>query len=311
MTSKQRAYLKSLAMTMDPIFQIGKGSLTPENTSAIAEALAVRELIKINVLQNCMDDPKELARTLAERTHSQVVQVIGKKIVLYKERQEKNRTSTLRGGIFLKKEKARKIGIMGGTFDPIHIGHLILGENAWHQFGLEKVLFMPSANPPHKPNRIGRADIQERVDMVRGAIADNPHFELSLEEAFREDYCYTSETLQEMTVKHPDTEYYFIMGADSLFAFETWHEPQKICQNCVIVAAVRDHVSAEHFKEQIEYLTQKYQVDIRILATPNIDVSSHEIREWIRKANTSLKYYVPDKVISYIKEKNLYSECKE
>ena len=83
MTSKQRAYLKSLAMTMDPIFQIGKGSLTPENTSAIAEALA--ELIKINVLQNCMDDPKELARTLAERTHSQVVQVIGKKIVLYKE----------------------------------------------------------------------------------------------------------------------------------------------------------------------------------------------------------------------------------
>ena len=82
MTSKQRAYLKSLAMTMDPIFQIG---LTPENTSAIAEALAVRELIKINVLQNCMDDPKELARTLAERTHSQVVQVIGKKIVLYKE----------------------------------------------------------------------------------------------------------------------------------------------------------------------------------------------------------------------------------
>mgnify|MGYP000059680216 FL=1 len=209
----------------------------------------------------------------------------------------------------MKKEKARKIGIMGGTFDPIHIGHLILGENAWHQFGLEKVL--PSANPPHKPNRIGRADIQERVDMVRGAIADNPHFELSLEEAFREDYCYTSETLQEMTVKHPDTEYYFIMGADSLFAFETWHEPQKICQNCVIVAAVRDHVSAEHFKEQIEYLTQKYQVDIRILATPNIDVSSHEIREWIRKANTSLKYYVPDKVISYIKEKNLYSECKE
>ena len=120
----------------------------------------------------------------------------------------------------MKKEKARKIGIMGGTFDPIHIGHLILGENAWHQFGLEKVLFMPSAIPPHKPNRIGRADIQERVDMVRGAIADNPHFELSLEEAFREDYCYTSETLQEMTVKHPDTEYYFIMGADSLFAFE-------------------------------------------------------------------------------------------
>ncbi len=85
MTSKQRAYLKGLAMTMDPIFQIGKGSLTPEFTAAVAEALEKRELIKISVLQNCMDDPRELAQIVAERTRSQVVQVIGKKIVLYKE----------------------------------------------------------------------------------------------------------------------------------------------------------------------------------------------------------------------------------
>lgn len=85
MTSKQRAYLKGLAMTMEPIFQIGKSSLTPENTEAIAEALNARELIKISVLQNCMDDPKEIAQIVAERTHSLVVQVIGKKIVLYKE----------------------------------------------------------------------------------------------------------------------------------------------------------------------------------------------------------------------------------
>ena len=85
MTSKQRAYLKSLAMTMDPIFQIGKASVTPELCTAISEALAVRELIKISVLQNCADDPRVIAQMLAERTHSQVVQVIGKKIVLYKE----------------------------------------------------------------------------------------------------------------------------------------------------------------------------------------------------------------------------------
>lgn len=85
MTTKQRAYLKSLAMTMDPIFQIGKNSMTPELTKAIEEALDARELIKVSVLQNCMDDPKELAQTLGERTRSQVVQVIGKKIVLYKE----------------------------------------------------------------------------------------------------------------------------------------------------------------------------------------------------------------------------------
>lgn len=85
MTSKQRAYLKSLAMTMDPIFQIGKNSLTPEMTSAVDEALTARELIKMSVLQNCADDPHELAQIVAERTRSEVVQVIGKKIVLYRE----------------------------------------------------------------------------------------------------------------------------------------------------------------------------------------------------------------------------------
>lgn len=85
MTSKQRAYLKGLAMKMEPIMQLGKGSVTPENTAAVDEALAARELIKINVLQNCLDDPRQMAEVLAERTHSQVVQVIGRKIVLYRE----------------------------------------------------------------------------------------------------------------------------------------------------------------------------------------------------------------------------------
>ncbi len=91
MTSKQRAYLKGLAMTIDPIFQVGKSSITPEFTSGINEALEARELIKINVLKNCMDDPKEIAQILAERTKSEVVQVIGKKIVLYRESKEKKK----------------------------------------------------------------------------------------------------------------------------------------------------------------------------------------------------------------------------
>lgn len=92
MTSKQRAYLKSLAMTMDPIFQVGKSSVTPELIDAISEALAARELIKLSVLQNCADDPRQIAEMIAERSKSQVVQVIGKKIVLYKEgRDEKKK----------------------------------------------------------------------------------------------------------------------------------------------------------------------------------------------------------------------------
>lgn len=84
MTSKQRAYLKSLASTLEPIFQVGKSSVTPELTEAIAEAFNNRELIKISVLKNCMDDPRSIAEVIAERTHSQVVHTIGKKIVLYK-----------------------------------------------------------------------------------------------------------------------------------------------------------------------------------------------------------------------------------
>ena len=92
MNTKQRAFLKSIAMTTDPIFQIGKSNLTPELTEAVGEALDKRELVKISVLQNCMDDPREMAQILADRTHSEVVQVIGKKIVLYKQaKEEKNR----------------------------------------------------------------------------------------------------------------------------------------------------------------------------------------------------------------------------
>ncbi len=91
MTSKQRAYLKSLAMKMDPIFQIGKASLTPEVTEAVNEALEARELIKVSVLKNCIDDPREIANILGERTNSTVVQVIGKKIVLYRESKDKKK----------------------------------------------------------------------------------------------------------------------------------------------------------------------------------------------------------------------------
>lgn len=113
MTSKQRAYLKSLAMTMDPIFQIGKGSLTPENTQAIAEALEARELIKISVLQNCLDDPRVLAEMIAERTRSQVVQVIVKKLSSTKRGKKiRKRLSYHKEEGIMSEKKRRKVGIM-------------------------------------------------------------------------------------------------------------------------------------------------------------------------------------------------------
>ena len=135
-------------------------------------------------------------------------------------------------------KRKKRIGIMGGTFDPIHIGHLILGETAYEQFQLDEVLFMPSGNPPHKRNRAHRATDDQRCEMVKRAIASNPHFSLSLEEMNEDGFTYTYRTLERLNKKHPNTEYYFILGADSLFDFDEWKEPARICHVCQIVNIV-------------------------------------------------------------------------
>lgn len=201
--------------------------------------------------------------------------------------------------------KRKKKGIMGGTFDPIHIGHLILGENACLQLGLDSVLFMPCGNPPHKLDRTGRATTAQRVEMVRRAIADNPHFELSLVETHDQGYTYTKETLRRLTAEHPDTDYYFIMGADSLFHFENWLDPQEICRLATLVVAVRDHVSTEKLDAQITHLKTTLGARIEKLDTPNIDISSETLRAWTASGR-SLRYYVRDDVISYIEQEHLY-----
>ncbi len=203
-----------------------------------------------------------------------------------------------------KRENRRRVGIMGGTFDPIHIGHLILGENAYEQFDLEKVLFMPSGNPPHKAKRDGATN-EERVEMVRRAIASNHHFELSLEEMHEQGYNYTRETLARLVAANPDTDYYFIMGADSLLSFESWREPEAICRLCILVAAVRDHMPQPLLDEQIARLSEKFHADIRKLESLNIDISSRTIRSWVAEGK-SCRYYVPESVISYMQERGIY-----
>lgn len=206
--------------------------------------------------------------------------------------------------------KRKKVGIMGGTFDPIHIGHLILGENAYIQLGLESVLFMPSGNPPHKKNRIGRASLEQRIRMVDLAISNNPHFELSLEEAHDEGYTYTRNTLEHLKKENPDTDYFFIIGADSLYSFETWKDPEEICRLCTLVVAVRNHVTRDEMAMQVTYIRNKYSARILRLDTPNIDISSHMLRTWVYREK-SLKYYLPDDVISYINDNEIYKEGEE
>lgn len=205
----------------------------------------------------------------------------------------------------MQSEQRKKVGIMGGTFDPVHTAHLLLGESAYEQFGLDKVLFMPSGNPPHKRDRQGGATDAQRVEMVRRAIRLNPHFELSLAEMHELGYIYTSRTLERLRAEAPDTDYYFIMGADSLFSFDTWYEPQRICDQCVLVAAVRGHVAPEDLDAQIQRYREAYHADIRKLITPNMDISSSQIREWLGQGR-SCRYYLPEEVRAYIGEERMY-----
>lgn len=200
----------------------------------------------------------------------------------------------------------KRIGIMGGTFDPIHMGHLILGEKAYEQFGLDKVLFMPSGNPPHKKNRQGRATDEQRVEMVRRAVSDNPHFELSLAEMHENGYTYTYHTLETLRAGNPDTDYYFIIGADSLYNFETWMKPERICKNCILVTAVRNQSTISELETEMRRLSLKYGGTFLTLNTTNIDVSSKMLRNWIGE-DKSVRYYIPDPVITYIEENQIYS----
>ncbi len=204
----------------------------------------------------------------------------------------------------------RKVGIMGGTFDPVHIGHLIIGEKAYEQLGLEKVYFMPSGNPPHKKSREGRANDEQRVEMVRRAISDNPHFALSLIEMNEEGYSYTYRTLETLKKANPDTDYYFIIGADSLYNFSDWMEPGKICAVCTLVVATRNHTPIEDINKKMEELSRRFRGKFIRLDTMNIDISSHLVREWIMEGR-SLKYYVSDEVIHYIEKQHIYHNTGE
>ena len=199
----------------------------------------------------------------------------------------------------------KKVGILGGTFDPIHTGHLILAEAAYESFSLDYVLIMPNDNPPHKAGQVN-ATMEQRTRMVELAVADNPHLKVSDFEKTPQDYHYTYETLEFLKKEHPDTDYYFILGADSLVHFHTWMEPRRICEACSILAATRDHMESEELTARIQELSQVFGAHIYPMETPNIDISSNMIRERVHNGR-SIRYYVPAAVEEYIYKRGLYS----
>ncbi|HWT26804.1 MAG TPA: nicotinate-nucleotide adenylyltransferase [Mobilitalea sp.] len=198
----------------------------------------------------------------------------------------------------------KKVGIMGGTFNPIHFGHLFLAEDAYEQIGLDEILFMPSKNPPHKQKAELVAD-EHRVNMVKLAIKDNPHFTFSDMELMREGITYTADTMTILKKENPENEYYFIEGADSLFMMQDWMNPQTIFNLCTIVSSNRDNVEEEKLTRQLEFLKKNFNARIMLLDMPTIQIASANIRNRIASGK-SVRYYVPDEVLEYIKENRLY-----
>ena len=198
----------------------------------------------------------------------------------------------------------KKVGIMGGTFNPIHNGHLFLAEHALEQAGLDYILFMPSMNPPHKAG-MNLVSAEHRISMVRLAVNDNSHFVISDLELRRPGITYTSDTLKALKKDEPDTEYYFIVGADSLMMMTDWMEPQTVFRLSTIIAGAREQCTQEQITEQAKFLEKTYKGKIILLDMPIMEISSKAIRERITNKK-SIKYYVPNEVEAYIKEYHLY-----
>lgn len=198
-----------------------------------------------------------------------------------------------------------KIGIMGGTFDPVHIGHLLLGEFAYEDFGLDEIWFIPNGNPPHKEAEHTEEALHHRVEMVKLAVSDVPYFRVDLCEADTGTHSYTYKTMREFNRIYPNDQFYFILGADSLFAIEEWKYFREIFPTCTILAAMRDDKDIASMQIQIDYLKEKYNARIELLPAPLVEISSTTIRERAAKG-LSVRYMVPDAVAEYITEHKLY-----
>lgn len=195
----------------------------------------------------------------------------------------------------------KKIGILGGTFDPVHNGHMIVARSAMEQFGLDEVRIMTGGNPPHKRNAdVTAADIRhEMVSIAAEGEKGLVPFDYELN---KESYSYTFETVTELNEKYPEVEWYFIIGEDSLRDILKWYKPDIIVKKCILLVYPREGgFAAELIKERAAQLNG----DIREIHAPMFGISSTEIRKRLSEGK-SVKYLVPDGVEEYIKKHKLY-----
>lgn len=194
------------------------------------------------------------------------------------------------------------IGIFGGTFDPIHLGHLLIAEQAYNIFKLEKVIFMPAGIPPHKVDR-KISDPSDRLEMVKLAINDNPHFDYSDYELSKEGRSYTADTLRYLKRNNNDQRFFFIIGADSLLDIYMWKDTHFLLKEGNFIVARRPGFSLQGLLTEEKY--KPYRKNIHIMDSILLDVSSSGIREAVKRGN-SIRYQTVPSVIKYIEMKGLY-----
>ncbi len=198
----------------------------------------------------------------------------------------------------------KSLAIMGGTFDPIHYGHLVAAEHVRHQFQCEKVLFVPAARPPHKENK-KISPVEHRLAMTRLAVQSNPYFEVSTIEIERPGLSYTIDTVKTLKEIYRPETIYFITGADAVLEIITWKSVEELLSLCFFVAATRPGYDLTNLKEKLKMLPQKYLNKILPTYIPALAISSTDIRRRVAE-KAPIKYLLPESVEQYIFAHRLY-----
>lgn len=197
----------------------------------------------------------------------------------------------------------KKVGIMGGSFDPIHMGHLVAANEVLNIYKLDEIIFVPAGNPPHK-NGLG-ADSFHRYLMVSMAVLSNNKFSVSDFEIKNANKSYTLNTLKEFSKIYENTKLYFITGFDAVIDLPNWHEPEEIMKLCSIIAVTRPISNIDVVEDKIDEIRKNLGGNIEMLKVPMLQISSTDIRERFKKG-ISAKYLLPESVEQYIIKNNLY-----
>ena len=203
--------------------------------------------------------------------------------------------------------KNLKIGLMGGSFDPIHNGHLVLAEQVRTRFQMDKIIFIPSGCPPHKDTVVSK---EHRCEMTRLAIEDNPYFDLSTIELDQENKSYTIDTVKKIKeIYGEDTEVYFITGADAIIDLPSWKDVEDLVHLCKFIGSTRPGIGDLELNNKIDSIVKNFKADITITQVPALAISSTDIRRRV-KYNLSIRYLLPRSTELYIYDHCLYSDCR-